>query len=231
VKVECADVRDLAPEMALGSLDGAVRADVLVHIAHCPACRADLRDLADVVDGLAGLGPSVEPPAGLAERVLAAIRAESPAAPMAAPLAVRGRRRWRRVHLLAAAVIAALIGVGATVAVAATRHRSSPSAVVLNARSLQVAAMVGADDHRLGDAYVSRGQDPWVLVNVTYGLSGQSYRLMGVDGDGQVVDIGAMKSMSEGRWAWAGRVDQAASLVELRIVDADGMVACRAGLV
>jgi hypothetical protein len=103
--------------------------------------------------------------------------------------------------------------------------------VVLNARTLQIAAMIGADNHQLGDAYVSRGQDPWVLVNVTYGLSGPNYRLMGVDGDGQVVDIGAMKSMTEGRWAWAGRVDAAASLVELRIVDANGMVACRAGIV
>ena len=40
-----------------------------------------------------------------------------------------------------------------------------------------------------------------------------------------------MRSMTAGRWAWAGRVDQAASLVELRIVDASGGVACRAGIV
>jgi hypothetical protein len=37
--------------------------------------------------------------------------------------------------------------------------------------------------------------------------------------------------MTAGRWAWAGRVDQAASLVELRIVDASGGVACRADIV
>jgi anti-sigma factor RsiW len=225
--VECADVRDLAPELALGSLDGAVRAEVLVHIAHCPACRADVRDLADVVDGLLAFAPAAEPPPGLAERVLAAIRSESPA-PAAAPPA---RRRRRVLSLAAAAVVAALVGVAGTLAVVSTRHSSSPAAVALNARTLQVVPMIGADDHHLGDAYVSRGQDPWVLVNVVYGLDGQGYRLVGVDGDGQVVDIGPMRSMTAGRWAWAGRVDQAASLVELRIVDASGGVACRAGIV
>ncbi len=228
MNVECADVRDLAPELALGSLDGAVRAEVLVHIAHCTACRAEVRDLADVVDGLAGIGPSVEPPPALAERVLSAIRSES--APPAEVTPIR-TRRWRTVHLVAAAVIAAAVAVGATIAVAATRHSSSPAAVALNARTLQAVPMIGGDDHQLGEAYVSRGQDPWVLVNVTYGLDGMSYRLVGVDGDGQVVDIGPMRSMNAGRWAWAGRVDQAASLVELRIVDANGGVACRAAVV
>jgi len=228
MNVECGDVRDLAPELALGSLDGAVRADVLVHIAHCPACRAEVRDLADVVDGLAGLGPSVEPPPALAERVLAAIRSESAVTP---PVVLPTRRRWRTLHLVAAAVIAAAVAVGATVAVAATRHSAPSSSVALNARTLLVEPMIGADDHQLGNAYVSRGKDPWVLVNVTYGLDDQGYRLVGVDGDGQVVDIGPMRSLSSGRWAWAGRVDRAASLVELRIVDANGAVACRADVV
>jgi hypothetical protein len=229
MNVECADVRDLAPELALGSLDGAVRAEVLVHIAHCPACRAEVRDLADVVDGLAGLGPPVEPPPGLAERVLSVIRSESAVpAPAVAPAR---RRRWRPLHLAAAAAVAAAVAIGATVAVAATRHSSSSTDVALNARTLQVVPMIGADDHQLGDAYVSRGQDPWVLVNVTYGLNGQGYRLVGVDGDGQVVDIGPMRSLNDGKWAWAGRVDDAPALVELRIVDANGMVACRAGVV
>jgi hypothetical protein len=229
MNVECADVRDLAPEMALGSLDGAVRAEVLVHIAHCPACRAEVRDLADVVDGLAGLGPSVTPSPALAERVLGAIRSESATTPAeATPIPTH---RWRTLHLAAAAVLAAALGVGATIAVAASRPSEAPAAVALNARTLQVVPMIGLDDHQLGQAYVSRGQDPWVLVNVTYGLDGMNYRLVGVDGDGQVVDIGPMRSMTEGRWAWAGRVDQAASLVELRIVDANGGVACRAAVV
>ncbi len=224
--IDCADVQELAPEMALGSLDGAVRADVLSHMARCPACRAEVRDLSDVVDGLAALVPAVEPPPALAEQVLAAIRAEAPAPQRiaAAP------RRWRTRHLVAAAVAAVAIGVVGTVSVVASRHSPSND-VALNARVLRVVPMVGTDDHHLGDAYVSRGQDPWVLVNVAYGLDGASYRLVGVDGDGKVVDIGPMRSLTDGRWAWAGRVDRVPSLVELRIVDGAGGVACRADIV
>jgi hypothetical protein len=226
MSVECADVHELAPEMALGSLDGAVRADVLTHMAHCPTCRAEVRDLADVVDGLSALAPAVEPPPELAERVLAAIRAESPAAvPGAKP-----KRRRRTRQLVLAAVAAVVLGVIGTVAVVATHHSPSRD-VALNARTLRVVPMVGADDHHLGDAYVSRGPDPWVLVNVAYGLEGQSYRLVGVDGEGKVVDIGGMRSLTDGRWAWAGRVDRIPSLVELRIVDGAGGVACRADIV
>ena len=224
--IECAEVQELAPEMALGSLDGAVRADVLAHMAHCPACRAEVRDLADVVDGLAALTPAAEPPPGLAERVLAAIRAE---APLPAP-AVSRRRRWRTRQLVVAAVAAVALGVVGTTALVATRDTPSKD-VALNARTLRVVPMVGTDDHHLGDAYVSRGDDPWVLVNVTYGLDGAGYRLVGVDGEGKVVDIGAMRSMNDGRWAWAGRVDRVPSLVELRIVDMSGDVACRASIV
>src|SRR5205823_12607995 len=118
VSLDCADVRDLVPELALGSLDGATRADVLAHIARCPGCRAEARALADVVDGLTALGPEVAPPSGFAAGVLDAMRAEQePRRP-----AVDRRRRWRTGHLVAAAVLAAVVGVGATVAVAGTRQ-------------------------------------------------------------------------------------------------------------
>jgi hypothetical protein len=89
--------------------------------------------------------------------------------------------------------------------------------------------MIGAQEHHVGDAYVSTGADPWVLVNVAYGLDAASYRLVGVTANGAVVDIGPMRAMGS-QWAWAGRVAMAPSMVELRIVDAAGDVACRAAL-
>jgi len=225
--MECADVQELAPEMALGSLDGAVRADVLTHMARCPACRAEVRDLADVVDGLAALGPEVAPPSGLTDRVLDAIRQESPV-----PMPVRrSRGRWRTSHVLVAAVAAAVLGIAGTAAAVAIvdGHHPPSNAVALNARNLQVAPMIGAQEHHVGDAYVSTGADPWVLVNVAYGLDAASYRLVGVTANGAVVDIGPMRAMGS-QWAWAGRVAMAPSMVELRIVDAAGDVACRAAL-
>ena len=225
MNLDCAEVRDLLPELALGSLDGALRADVLAHIARCPGCRAEARALADVVDGLTALAPEVEPPSGFADGVLDAMRAEQE--PVRAP--VVAKRRWRTRHLLAAAVVAAAVGVGATVAVAVTQHHADTD-VALNARTLQVVPMIDTNDHALGDAYVSRGQDPWVLVDVAYGLDDTDhYRLVGADASGWIVDIGAMRPLA-GRWAWAGRVNGVGGLSELRIVDSTGTVVCRAAL-
>ncbi len=224
MSLDCAEVRDLVPELALGSLDGATRAEVLAHISRCRGCRAEARALADVVDGLMALAPEVEPPSGFADGVLDAIRAEQqPRRPPAtAP------RRWRTGHLVAAAVVAAVVGVGATVAVVVARDDPSRD-VALNARTLQVVPMVDVTDHTLGDVYVSRGTDPWVLVDVAYGLTADHYRLVGADASGWLVDIGAMRPLN-GRWAWAGRVDTIGALTELRIVDGTGTVVCRATL-
>jgi anti-sigma factor RsiW len=225
VNPDCAEVRDLLPELALGSLDGALRADVLAHIARCPGCRAEARALADVVDGLTALAPEVEPPSGFADGVLDAMRAdEEPRRPPAV-----AKRRWRTAHLVAAAVIAAIVGVGATVAVAAVRHQPDTD-VTLNARTLQVVPMVNANQSAMGDVYVSRGADPWVLVDVDYSLAVDHYRLIGADASGWTTDIGGLRSLN-GRWAWAGRVDDVRSLTELRIVDGSGNVVCRASLV
>jgi anti-sigma factor RsiW len=222
--MNCAEVRDLIPELALGSLDGATRADVLAHIARCPACRAEARELADVVDGLVALAPEVEPPSGFADGVLDAIRAEQ--APRRPPAVVA--RRWRTRQLVAAAAAAAVLGVGATVAVNAVRQEPSTD-VALNTRTLLVSPMIDTTSHTLGEAYVSRGADPWVLVDVAYGLDASSYRLVGASASGWVADIGPMRSVN-GRWAWAGRVDDVARFTELRIVDDTGTVMCRATL-
>ena len=227
MSADCAQVRELAPDMALGTIDGAERAEVLAHMAQCASCRNEVGELADVVDRLLTLAPAVEPPPGLSDRVLDAIRADTPA-----PAAARrpAPRRWRTRHLVVAGIAAALLAVVATAGVTAT-HRPSDREVTLNARTLHVVPMIGADDHHLGDAYVSNGADPWLLVNVGYGLDGAGYRLVGVEAEGGVVDIGPMRSLSNGQWAWAGRVNSIPSLVEVRIVDPAGGVACRASLV
>jgi hypothetical protein len=180
-----------------------------------------------VVDGLTALAPAVEPPSGLADRVLDAIREESPAP---APVPIR-RRRWRTRDVIVAAVAAALLAIAGTATVVAVTQASHAhdTDVALNARNLQVVPMIGNGEQNVGDAYVSRGSDPWVLVDVSYGLQGDNYRLVGVTGNGAVVDIGPMRVTGD-ELTWAGRVDTVPSMVELRIVDGNGWVACRAQL-
>jgi hypothetical protein len=214
----CAAVRPQLPELALGSLDGAVRAEVLSHVMACPACRRDVRELTDVVDALSLLAPAVAPPDGFDTRVVRTLTSPS----------ARPARRRRPVRPLVAAAVAALLLVGAGTAVALLLRRPDHG-VTLDARSLHTVDMIGAGAEAMGSAYVSTGPSPWVLVNVRYGLDTRPYRLVGVTQDGTVVDIGRMKAIDH-QWAWAGPVAQAAKLTELRVVDASGAVACRARL-
>ena len=117
----CAEVETLAPELALGTIDGAERAAVLSHLAGCGKCRELADQLAGVADGLLLLAPPAEPPPGFESRVLS--RLASPAAteatarrarPLRGATAGRPARRPPRalVGIAAVALVAALAGGG-----------------------------------------------------------------------------------------------------------------------
>src|SRR6266516_456730 len=96
----CADVRELAPELALGIVGGPERADALQHASECGPCRALVGELAEAADALTLLAAEAEPPPGFEERVLAALKAP--------------RRRTRRrvaVALAAAAAAATIVSI------------------------------------------------------------------------------------------------------------------------
>jgi hypothetical protein len=83
--MDCAHVRELLEEYALGALEPSEHAEVERHLAACPECREQAREL----EALAGRLPSalasasaLEPPPPLRERVLAAVdEAEQPPLP------------------------------------------------------------------------------------------------------------------------------------------------------
>jgi hypothetical protein len=187
-----------------------------------------VRALADVADALLLLAPSVTPPPGFTDRVLDAMAS----APTAATAAPARQRRWRTRHLVAAAAVALALGVGATATVVATRPEAPSRQVSLSGR-FRAVPMMGPTDHAVGSAYVSTGDDPWMLVDVSYGLDSEAYRLVGVTTEGSVVDIGGMRAGSNNgaQWTWAGRLPHNHTLAEVRIVDGAGDVACRAALV
>ncbi|HYF47043.1 MAG TPA: hypothetical protein VD926_12575, partial [Acidimicrobiales bacterium] len=90
---DCVRLRDVAPELALGVLDGPERGEALAHLAGCDECRALVRELTEVVDRLVALAPDAEPPAGFESAVVERIRPPASA------------RRPRRLVLAAAAVV------------------------------------------------------------------------------------------------------------------------------
>src|SRR2546423_1387210 len=97
---ECAEIRDLIPEIAAGGAAGDERARALAHLGDCQECRHELAVTADLVDGMLTLGPAEEPPAGFETRAIARLAPEAKQAKKAkqAKQAKRatqaGRPRW-----------------------------------------------------------------------------------------------------------------------------------------
>ena len=137
---ECARVRELAPELALGIAEGDERAAALQHLAGSAACRHEVSDLAAAADATLLLAPSAEPPTGFETRALARfadLAAEperdelGPDEPEAARIVAAVPRRRRRpalVALAAAAALLAVVGLAVGLAQRSDRSGTGPTA-------------------------------------------------------------------------------------------------------
>ena len=106
---QCEVIADELTELALGTLSGRRRSDVLDHVGSCQPCRAELEQLSIVVEALQQLAPRVQPPLGFELRLAERLQANAGPRP----------RRYRRVGALsavAAAVVMLAFGLGAFVA-------------------------------------------------------------------------------------------------------------------
>ena len=103
-RIDCAQLADAAPELALGILPGDERAAALAHLDQCPTCQQQIGSLVGLTDQLLLLTPTAEPPAGFEQRVL-----ESLADPPSDVRPSRARRRATRATIAALALAACLV--------------------------------------------------------------------------------------------------------------------------
>ena len=213
--IGCAATREVAPELALGILDGADRAEALLHLASCPRCQRYVSELAGVADGLSRLAPEMEPPAGFAQRVDAEIR--------------RPRRRFRRrfVGAIAVAAAAATIISVATVQIVDAGRATTPVA----APALHSAEMVGANGTRVGHVAVSSTNPSSIVVNVDYAVPDGHYTLELNEPDASGHQIGAMTiAAGHGEWIGTAALPRGPD-VNLMLVNAQGMAVCQAPII
>jgi len=111
--VNCAAVRDLLPEHALGVGNGEV-ADIEKHLSWCAACRKEARDLERAAGMMAFALAPAEPEPELQERIAETVGEAARRTPRPAAVPRRGRRA--AVIVLAAAVALAGLGAGAVLA-------------------------------------------------------------------------------------------------------------------
>ena len=157
----CEETRQLAPELALGIVEGEERGRALEHLAECPDCRRRVEELSEVADELLLLAPHREPPVGFESRVLAE------AFPKPEP---RRRRRWRLVLAPAAAAVASAAIVLAIVApdlrLASHYQHTLDQA---HGKEFESYALRGPGGAHVGTVFSYEGSPSWVHIDVDAG--------------------------------------------------------------
>jgi len=239
----CEQVRELAPELALGIAAGEDRDAALRHLSGCPACRQLVSELSSVGDELLLLAPEREPPAGFESRVLTTIAAPPrqrrvravPHGVRAGPRRVRAvprawlprGRRW--VAVAATAVLAAAIGAGSVfVATSGDRQLARGYRAVLNEGqgSTFAAAPLRGAQGRVGTVFGYQGHPSWMVVTVQPQTPDEGQlRVQALTRDGRYLALGKAV-LGGGNRAWGGQIPVDLSAVhELRFVRSDGQTA------
>jgi predicted anti-sigma-YlaC factor YlaD len=211
----CTSVRERAPDLALGALTGAERAEVVAHLDGCPSCQALVGEYAFVADSLLDLVPEAQPPTELAAPVLAAMQP-----------ARHRRRRHRVVALAAAAVIAICAATGLTVALVSGGGGGNSSSA---APALRSAPMIGSGNLTVGRVVTTNGRSPKLAVSVDYWVSDGRYLLAARNRAGETAPVGTLE-VTNGRGTWTGRATSAGRPVAVELVDDSGHVVCRGRL-
>jgi hypothetical protein len=208
--VTCAELEELAAELALGTVSGAERAGALDHLAGCAACRALVEDLAGVADRLLLLAPVIEPPPGFESKVLARMGV--------AP--VRELRPTRRRRLV--------VGIAAVALVAAMSTAGAAWLARDSERPVEVRTALAADNEgRWRCRAVVYGEKPtWLVVSLDrMDGSNNTYSVEALHaGNPTPVPVGSL-TLDQGHGTMARPIDLAAGDLEsVRVLDAGGRV-------
>jgi hypothetical protein len=201
--MRCDEVRDLAPDIALGIADGEERAEALRHLATCDDCRHAVEQLSQVADELLLVAPVQEPPPGFESRVVKALGHGRPPR----------RRLVRRLTLrvgpaLAAAAVtaAALIAVYSDDRQTAERYRETLEQA--GGQSFQAQPMRDKTGERAGVAFGYQGRPSWMLVTVYPAFRDAVTSGELVTTDGRTIPLAGFElDRRQGTWGGAIPVD------------------------
>jgi anti-sigma factor RsiW len=155
----CEEIRELAPELALGIVEGEERGRALEHLADCPDCRRRVEELAEVADQLLLLAPHREVPVGFESQVLRRV--------LPTP---RPRRRRRRLRLVLAPAAAAVAAAAITLGIvsgdlrdASHYHQTLQEA---NGKEFEAYSLYGGGGSLAGTVFSYQGAPNWLLITV-----------------------------------------------------------------
>jgi hypothetical protein len=214
---QCEAIADDLTELALGTLSGRRRSEVLDHVGSCQPCRAELEQLTIVVEAVQQLAPRVQPPLGFEQRL--AERLQGVATPRP--------RRYRRVGALSAVAVVVVMlafGLGALLAPGAGDGKSQTAGTNL------VKANFMSHGQVLGELLVSTDSPAWMLVTIHGGEWQGTVTCNVTFSGGQVATIGKFKLSGE-YGAWAAPLPSAAGQVRsAQLIDSNGTTLASAEL-
>jgi hypothetical protein len=156
----CEELRELAPELALGIVEGEERGRALEHLADCPDCRRRVEELAEVVDELLLLAPHKEVPVGFESRVLGQVLPSPPHPP---------RRRRRRFALVLAPAAAALAAAAITLGIVwndvQNGRNYEGTLEKANGKQFEAYSLYGGQSFA-GTVFSYQGAPNWLLITV-----------------------------------------------------------------
>ena len=216
---ECGSVQGELPELALGTLSGRERAEVLGHVGTCPRCSSELQRLSAVSDMLLLLAPTAEPPVGFELRLADRLRGGG--------LPQGSTRRRRRVGALCAAGVATGVlgfGLGAFLS-PGTSHSQTQSA-----SGRVTTANLIAYGRSLGIVTISPGRPAWMFVTVNDVAWTGTLRCTVTLAGGKVDTVGNFR-LSGGYGAWGAALAASSGQVRtVRLIASDGVILATARL-
>jgi Putative zinc-finger len=195
----CEELKDLAPEVALGTIDGEERAEALRHLATCGDCRRIVDELTAVADELLMLAPVHEPPVGFESRVIDALGLQQ-----RAPRRRLARRLllWLGPPVAAAAVTAAvLVGVYHDDHVTAERYRTTLEQA--DGKYFQAEPLQDGTGAEAGIAFGYQGSPSWMLVTVDPGHRDQVASAELATRDHRTIRLPGFELEPDGSWGGA----------------------------
>jgi hypothetical protein len=162
--MSCEEMRDLAPEIALGTVGGEERAEALRHLATCAECRRFVDQLSEVADELLLLAPEQEPPAGFESRVIEALGLRR-----RRPRSLARRLLLRLGPPVAAAAVTAVALVTAYHDDRVTAERYRETLAQADGRYFQAERLRDETGTEAGVVFGYQGEPSWVLVTIDPG--------------------------------------------------------------
>ncbi len=216
----CDEVRELAPELALGIAAGEQRARALVHIASCTDCRTLVEELSRAADSLLLLSPPKEPPIGFEAHAVHRVQGLKPG------------RRLKLVAAVAALVLVAIGGTAAVMTAATSRDRDLAERyldILAGEGQLVAGPLRTADGGPAGQVFVYSGRANWVFIVVDAASGSGIHDVVFIPSASAAVTVGKIRLVN-GRGSWGSTTGLNVRDLTVQLVADDGKPAFIAAL-